>query len=300
MKLTILTPTYNRGYVIEKPYESLQKQTCHDFEWLVIDDGSDDNTEELFDRFCSEEKRFKITYIKRPRRGLNRALNYAINNIDSDYVFKFDSDDCLMPEAVEKMLEWINDIDDDPEIIGVGIARCFPNGEYLKGIPPVVNEQGYVDATNLERHKYNLDADMSEVYKVRILKKFPYPVWDTELYAPEQLCLNEIALAGYKVRWYAEKLYICEYLPGGITKGSNLLEKNNPMGFAMMYNHMLKYGYPFRKKIKSAIQHIALSTVGKHPAYILKSNALLMTLLTLPVGLLLSIRRMYQFRSLKG
>ena len=299
MKLTILTPTYNRGHIIEKPYESLQKQTCHDFEWLVVDDGSNDNTEELFDKLCSEEKLFKITYVKRPRQGLNRALNYAINHIDSDYVFKFDSDDCLMPDAVEKLLEWINDIDNDQGIVGVGIARCFPNGEYLKGVPPVVNEEGYVDATNLERPKYNLDADMSEAYKVRVLKQFPYPVWETELYAPEQLCLNEMALAGYKVRWYADKLYICEYLPGGITKDSRRLEKNNPMGFAMMYNHMLKYGYSFRKKYKAAIQHIALSIVGRKPAYIFKSNALLTTFLALPVGIVLSLRRFFQFKNVK-
>lgn len=299
MKLTIVTPTYNRGYIIEKVYRSLQAQTCNDFEWLVVDDGSSDDTDELFRRICDEENSFNINYTKRPRQGLNRALNYAVNIVTSDYLFKLDSDDYLMPDAVEKMLKWIEDIDDDNEIVGVGIARCFPNGEYLKGVPPIVNAEGYVDATNLERDKYHLDADMSEAYKVNVLKKFPYPVWDSEIYAPEGLGLNEIALAGYKVRWYAEKLYVCEYLPGGITKGSRLLEKKNPMGFAMMYNHILKYEYPFRKSYYAACQHIALSLVGGEPAYILKSNSRFTTFCALPIGIALSIRRLFQFRNLK-
>ena len=239
MKLTISTPTFNRAHVIGRVYDSLQKQTNYNFEWLVVDDGSTDNTAELIENFSAQEKRFKITYVKRPRGGYNRALNFILNEVTTDFLYKIDSDDYVMPDTVEKILQWTEEIEDNNDIVAVGIARCLPNGEYIKGVPPTVNNEGYVDATNLERQKYNLDADMSEAYKVKIIKNFTYPVWDTEMYAPESLWLNEIALAGYKVRWYAEKLYVCDYHPGGITKGSSLLEKNNPMGFSMMYNHML-------------------------------------------------------------
>ena len=299
MKLTVFTPTYNRGFVIEKAYKSLQQQTCHDFEWLVVDNGSTDNTKELFDEWSIKEKRFKIRYIKERQIGLPRALNCGLNNTKADYFITLDSDDKFMPEAVEKMLARIEDIDDDDEIVGVGIARCFPNGEYMKGVPPIVNDDGFVDATNLERCEYNLDADMVEAYKVKIFKQYPYKVWETEAYAPLEISLNEMALAGYKVRWYAERLYECDYGADGITRNKMALIKNNPMGFAMLYNYKLKYGYNIKKSYHAACQHIALSIVGKNPSYILKSNARLMTFFALPVGLVLSIRRLHQFRNVK-
>lgn len=82
-----------------------------------------------------------------------------------------------------------------------------------------------MDATNLQRDKYNLDADMCEAYKTDIFKKYPMAEWPGEKFAPEQIALNEIALDGYKVRWHADIIYICDYLNDGLTKGSRILEK---------------------------------------------------------------------------
>lgn len=88
-----------------------------------------------------------------------------------------------------------------------------------------------IDATNLDRAKYNLDADMCEAYKTQLFKKYPMAEWPGEKFAPEQIALNEIALDGYLLRWYSDILYQCDYLEDGLTKGSSSLEKNNPMGY---------------------------------------------------------------------
>ena len=72
MKITVFTPTYNRGYIIENLYKSLQRQIFTDFEWLVVDDGSIDNTEELFDRWKKEDNNFNIRYYKKEKRWGNR------------------------------------------------------------------------------------------------------------------------------------------------------------------------------------------------------------------------------------
>ena len=121
--------------------------------------------------------------------------------------------------------------------------------------------------------------------------------WKGEKFAPEQIALNEIALAGYKVRWHSEIIYICEYLNDGLTKGSKKLEKNNPMGYAMMYNHMLKYpNLSLKRKLYIAAQHIALSIYGHNPGYIWKSNQLKYTVLMLPIGVGLAIRRKRQLK----
>jgi len=296
-KLSIHTATYNRGYIIENAYRSLQTQTCYDFEWVVTDDGSTDNTEELFRRWTSEEKKFPIIYNKKEKGGIPRALNYGVNAVNGDYFFMLDSDDYVLPNAVEKLNAWIREIDTIDDIVAVGVARSYPDGEYIKGVPPLVDEKtGYIDANNIDRKYYNLDADMSEAYKVNIMKKYPFPVWETEIYAPEQLCFNAMALDGYKVRWHKDILYICDYLQDGQTKGNWNLFRRNPMGYAMACNQILKYEKGFLKRFKTAAQHIALSIVGKNYQYIRKSNALWLSFFTLPYGIALAMRRKNQFR----
>lgn len=84
-----------------------------------------------------------------------------------------DSDDHLTVDAIEKMRVWCKEIETAPEFIGVGAVRGYPDGRYLKGTPPRTNQHGYVDATNLERSKYDLDADMCEAYKTSMFRQFP-------------------------------------------------------------------------------------------------------------------------------
>lgn len=298
-KFTVFTAAFNRGYIIHKLYQSLCNQTCYDFEWLVIDDGSTDNTAEMFDAWKKECTAFRIIYKKVANGGKPRAINMGTKLANGRYFFMVDSDDHLVPEALEKMSAWCDEIENYQSFIGVGAARGYPNGQYLKGIEPSVNEEGYIDATNLERNKYNLDADMCEAYKIDIFRDFPMAEWPGEKFAPEQIALNGIALAGYKIRWHKDIIYVCDYLEDGLTKGSSRLEKENPMGYAMMYNHKLLYNISKKEKFYAACQHIALSLYGKQPGYILKSHCLLYTIPALPIGLVLSIRRWMQYRKIK-
>lgn len=280
-------------------YQSLKAQSFHDFEWLVIDDGSTDNTGSLFSVWETECNCFKIVYKKIENGGKPRAINKGVQLAKGQFFLMVDSDDYLLPDALEKMNSWCNEIAGDASFIGVGVARGNPDGKYIKGVAPIVNENGYVDATNLERANFNLDADMCEAYKTDIFKKFPMAEWPGEKFAPEQIALNEIALAGYKIRWHKDVIYICEYLEDGLTKGSRRLEKQYPMGYAMMYNHKLLYNINLKEKLHAACQHIALSLYGKHPGYIFKSNCLTYTALMLPFGIILAIRRWMQYKKVK-
>ncbi|MBQ9082386.1 MAG: glycosyltransferase [Clostridia bacterium] len=293
---TVFTPTYNRAYILPKLYESLCAQTHKDFEWLIVDDGSTDETEALILLWQKNVNGFEICYTKKENGGKPRAINTGVVLARGEYFFMVDSDDYLKPDAVEKMAKWVEEIKECENFIGVGAAKGYPDGTYLKGMPPMVNEDGFVDATNLERNLYNLDADMCEAYRTEIFRKFPMAEWPGEKFAPEQIALNEIALAGYKLRWHPDIVYICDYLEDGLTKGSRQLEKNNPMGYAMMYNHMLRYGYGPKRKFRCACQAIALAVYGKHPEYLLQMNSKWYVLLALPFGLVLAVRRALQFR----
>ena len=293
---TIFTPTYNRGYILPVLYQSLQNQTFNDFEWLIVDDGSTDDTEQLVTGWLQDKKAFPIRYYKKENGGKPRAINYGIQYAAGKFFFMVDSDDLLLPKALEKMYAWCKEIEDDSAFIGVGAARGFPDGNYIKGVAPIVNEKGYVDATNLDRAKYNLDADMCEAYKTQLFKKYPMAEWLGEKFAPEQIALNEIALDGYLLRWHSDIIYQCDYLEDGLTKGSSSLEKNNPMGYAMMYNHKLKYPDSSRKqKFYNTCQMIALSFIGKHPEYIIKSENKILAALAFIPGIILAIRRKLQY-----
>lgn len=113
---------------------------------------------------------------------------------------------------------------------------------------------------------------------------------------PEQLNYNEIAIAGFKYRWRDEKLYICEYLPDGQTRDDSL--GRNPMGFAMMHNQNMLLRRKFKDKCLSAMQMTGLCIYAGNIFYLKESNCILATVLTLPLGILISIRRR-QFAQLK-
>lgn len=293
--ITVFTPTYNRAHTLDRLYLSLKSQSFNEFEWLIVDDGSSDDTESLIDSFIREGE-IDIRYYKTDNGGKPRAINYAVQRARGKYFIIMDSDDYLLTDALNKFANWIKEVDLDDSFIGVGAAKGKSETEYIKGIPPIVNESGFVDCTNLERNKYNLDADMVEAYKLDIFKKYPMATWPGEKFAPEQIALNEIALDGYKIRWHKEIVYICEYLEDGLTKGSFDLLKNNPMGYAMMYNHMLKYDISGIKKFKAAVQMVALAVVGNRLDYLINTNSRLFTVLGFPLGLILSLRRKRQFR----
>lgn len=293
--LTVFTAAYNRAHTLERVFDSLTAQTNQNFEWIVVDDGSTDNTAELLESFKARTP-FPLTVLTKQNGGKPAAINDGVAIARGEFIFLLDSDDFLAPDAVEKLFVWCDEIEKDDSFVGVGAAKGTIDGKYLKGVPPKVNESGYVDATNLERALYDLDADMCEAYKTDIMKRFPFKTWPGENFVPEQIVLNEMALAGYKLRWHKDIIYYCEYLDGGLTKGSNALIKRNPMGYAMMYEHMLLYGYGFKKSFKCACNAVALSAYAKHPFYCFggKRKAL-MALAFLP-GLLLSLRRRRQFK----
>ena len=298
MKLTIHTATYNRAYILPQAYESLCAQTCKDFEWIITDDGSTDGTDQLVRQWQQEDNGFPIVYNPVPHVNIPRALNSGIARTNTEWFAMLDSDDILVPNAIEMVLRYLPEVEGREDFVGLGFAKCQPNGQFMKKQTPQIDpKEGYVDATNVERSRYHLDMDMWEIHRTTLLRRFPFQYWPTEGYAPEQLNYNAIALAGYKYRWRAEKLYICDYLPDGQTRNDTLV-KRNPMGFAMMHNQNMLLREKFSDKCRCAIQMTALSLCSGNPGYLLKSNCMAATLLTLPMGAALAIRRWVQFKNM--
>lgn len=225
--ITIMTPTYNRAYILHKAYRSLKKQTSFDFEWIIIDDGSSDNTEELANQWMRECTDFDIIYYKQSNGGKHRAINRAVQMARYEWFLILDSDDELTENAVESIHVWIADVSGCGDIVGVAGLRGTSDhviGERLK--------REYIDATNLERKKYGLLGDKAEIYKTKILKQYPFPEFEGENFLRESAVWDRIAKDGLKLRWYNDIVYLCEYIEDGLTKNTNTeTYKRNFNGF---------------------------------------------------------------------
>lgn len=292
-RLTVFTPTYNRAYIINRLIDSLLNQTVFSFSWLVIDDGSSDNTEELFAAFQKKKIPFDFRYLKTKNGGKQRAINWAVSMIDTEYTFIVDSDDYLVPDAIEKVLNWINNKEIDNHFAGVSGVKGIDINTPV-GNKKLLFAEDYVDATNLERKKYGLELDMAEVYKTDILRKHPFEVYENETFVPEATVWDLIALEGYKLRWHRDIIYICEYLEDGLTNKSWELLKNNPVGYAKLFNLQLITNE--KRKRKTCIQMVCSLILAHRWDLIFKSNAPVMALLCTPAAFVLSLKRKEQFK----
>ena len=123
--ITVFTPTYNRMDLIEKLYQSLLQQTKKNFEWLVVDDGSTDDTEKYFGKISSKPQPFPIRYIKQENGGKHRAINKGVKSASGDLFFIVDSDDYLTENAIDKINQWISTLDGSHKWAGISGLKGF-------------------------------------------------------------------------------------------------------------------------------------------------------------------------------
>jgi len=228
--ITVFTPTFNRAYTLGKLYQSLIIQSCKDFEWIVIDDGSTDNTAQLFEQWKSEMSEFPIIYEKVENGGKHRAINRGVKMAGGEAFFIVDSDDYLADDAISFVKEQFAQIADDERFAGISGLKCsYVNGSIIGGFPYFTE---YMDATNLERDKYHLLGDKAEIYKTNLLRQYPFPEYENEKFLTEGVVWDSIALDGYMIRWFTKKIYYCDYLNDGLSKNAFDLFRKNPLGWA--------------------------------------------------------------------
>lgn len=289
MQITVLTATYNRANLLGDLYDSLCRQTSKDFIWIIIDDGSSDGTKQLCEKWVHGNNGFKIEYYYKENGGKNRAINLGVEKVKTPYTMIMDSDDYLMDDAIEKMNMVIAGVSDMKNIVGVS---------GMKGESAITSlnqlHQNYVDASNLERKELGINRDCCEVYKTEILRTHPFMPWEGEKFVPEEIVWNQIALEGYKLRWFNFIICIVRYQEEGLTKGAWSLLKNNPMGYAMMFNHRLLYEKSFQNMCYNTIQMISCTILGHHTKYLLESNNKFLTMLLFPIGCVVAVRRYVQ------
>lgn len=244
MKITVFTPTYNRGYLLDKLYKSLLKQTNTGFEWLIIDDGSTDDTKAIVQSFIRDDK-IKIRYIFQENGGKHRAINKGLDIAEGELFFIVDSDDTLIPTAIEIVLEKYKSVENCPEFAGISFNRGYSEKE----IVGKTFSSEFMDCTNLERGRNNILGDKSEIYRTKILRKIKFPEIEGENFMSEIVLWNEVARQGYKLRWFNEIIYICDYLGDGLTVNRDSIYLNNPIAHKLMINELLQIDFPIKSKV---------------------------------------------------
>ena len=285
--LTIVTPSYNRAYILEKCYKSLKKQTFKCFIWMIIDDGSTDNTEDLVNKWINENS-IEIKYYKKDNGGKALALNIALDKVKTEYFTCLDSDDWFSYNAVELAIEKWNKIRFNEKYCGLVALRTDTNNNVLGGktIPKEVKEITIQEISN----KYRIKSEVICFYKSNIICKYRFPEIEGEKFISPAYLEQEIGKK-YKYIVSQDILCYCEYLDDGLTKNKNKIIINNPKGYTLVKRQSFELAKDFKSKSKHAVLYIAGSILSKDKRYIKNSPNKLMTIIYTPIGLLVYFLR---------
>jgi len=290
--ITVFTPTFNRAYCLGQLYESLKRQTSGDFVWLIIDDGSKDNTKELVHSWI-DENTVKIKYIYQENQGMHSAHNTAYLNMDSELNVCIDSDDYMTDDAVFNILQtWSNG--KQPHLAGIIGLDAFKSGELVgTKIPEQVKESTLTDIYQ----KYHVKGDKKVVLLTSIVKEFPsYPVYKTERLVP----LGTLYLMidqKYKFLCSNDVYCVVEYLPDG--SSNNILKqyKKSPRGFAYNRKVKMQFANSFSEKFKNATHLVSSAIFAKDLSLMLQSPDKITTFLAVPTGIALNCFIRYKTRN---
>ena len=234
--VTVFTPTYNRAYILGDLYHSLQRQTCMDFEWLIVDDGSADDTKALIASWQGEENPFPIRYIYQENGGKCRAINRGLKEADGRLFFTVDSDDYLTDDAIEKVIQWDGELPADGHFCGyVGNRGITPTQTPNRLFPG-----GYLDGTALDRYD-QVDGERAFVFYTEIHRKYLYPEFPGEMFLTEAVTWDLMAHDGYKMRFYNDIIWIWEYKDDGLTRAGYRVFLENPQGTGLFFRQKAEF-----------------------------------------------------------
>ena len=279
--LTVFTPAYNRAHTIGRTYESLCRQTCKDFEWLIVDDGSSDGTRKLVENWIAE-RIIPIKYIYQDNQGMHGAHNTAYRNIDTLLNTCIDSDDYMPDDAVEKIINCWNesgseavagiiglDVTEDGKVIGTK----FPDSMKKTTL------RGFYDVGG--------KGDKKLVYRSDVIKQYPeYPIFKGERYlglAYKYMLIDQ----DYELITLNTPLVIVDYQPDGSSFNMYKQYWNNPRGFAFFRKTEMMATHGIIRKLIVCTHYVSSSIICRNRNFIQESPKKLLTFLCIPSGVVL-------------
>ena len=296
--LTVFTPTYNRAHTIGRVYESLKAQTCDDFEWLVIDDGSTDNTKTLVESFIEASgSGMKIHYVYKENGGLYTGYNVAYATIRTELCVCIDSDDFMPVDAVEKIVSFWKEQGTDDYAGILGLDFNIATKEIIGGtFPSGLREVYFYDLTLKKLHA----GDTKPVMRTSLMRQvapqigFPGEKNFNPVYMMLQVCDN------YPVLLMNEVLCNVEYQIGADSMSQGIWRQyaNSARSFAKL--RLLEMGLKrnnFRNKMRVCVPYISSCLLSRDKKWLSNSPLKIMTLLLFPMGLMLYLMVLWKNRS---
>lgn len=279
--LTIFTPTYNRAHTLVRTYNSLCQQTCKDFEWLIIDDGSTDNTRVVVEKWiCNSD--FKIRYIYQENQGMHGAHNTAYKNITTELNTCIDSDDYMPVDAVENIITFWHENRSNKYAGIIGLDQREDGSIIGTTFRPELKE-----TTLMNFYANGGKGDKKLVYRTDIVKQYPeYPLFDGERYvglAYKYMLIDQ----DYKLLTLNKPLVIVEYQADG---SSNMMWKqywNNPRGFAFFRKTEMVIAPTLKRRFISCIHYVSSCIISKNKRFIKESPQKILTIFAIIPGVIL-------------
>lgn len=225
MMFTIFTPAYNRASLLPRLYQSLIEQTSYDFEWLIVDDGSTDNTAEVVQPFI-ENGHFPVRYLKKENGGKHTAYNLALQEAQGAWFLCVDSDDFLAASAVKDLCDFIR-----PDMTGVATYKTDLLGNSLCDSFPS-------DLDSVQFHRlaleYGCRGEFALAFSTKFAARFPFPIFSGERFMSESIIYDRMDQA-HEMHLLPKVTTLCEYQPGGLSMNFSALMGKNPNGFCLYF-----------------------------------------------------------------
>ena len=287
--ITVFTPTYNRAKLLGRLYESLKAQSCPELEWLIVDDGSTDDTKQVVADFIHEGK-LNIRYLSKENGGKHTAMNLGIREAKHAYFLCIDSDDLLMPGAFSVLLDAIRD---EPAGI-IAYKQNMETGQRIGDpFPEDLQKATLIDLINL----YNCNGDRTLVYRTALLQAHPIPELPEQRFFPEHWLYDRIDNE-HTCKLLPRELCSCEYQVGGYSHSFRQLIIRNSLSMKWFYADRLQMSLPFKVRFDAAYRYIAFSLLSPGPLGRYKGNNRLLLAAALPFGIALALH--YQLHKQKS
>ncbi|SOC44716.1 glycosyltransferase family 2 protein [Salinicoccus kekensis] len=278
--ISICTPTFNRGYTLNRVYCSLVRQEHEDFEWIIVDDGSTDNTKELVEEFKKENK-FPIKYIYQENQGKHIALNKGQDIATKKLFMCLDSDDWLAPNALEQISAYYERVMNNQKLCGIIFTDQNDKGEILGTELPHQEIKNWIDLIYRDKIK----GDKCFIFKTDIIQEHPFITFKNNKHMPPTY-QHYILSQDYDFYCINEPIKIVEYLPDGISFNIRSKYFNAPENYTY-YRKMIHNMIPkLHLKLKNSIHYNITKIMSKnHPQLEADScSQRLQNILMFPIG----------------
>ena len=278
----IFTPTYNRASTLPRLYESLVNQTYKDFTWLIIDDGSTDDTRDLINQFA-ETDNIQIRYIKTRNQGKSRALNRAAALCEDELFFCVDSDDWLPANSLELLNAAWQECKHDPSVAGIAALKSLDGATPIGTNMPVATRTS--NAWDLY-NKWKFKGDAAFIFRSEVYSQYPSPIIPGEKFFSEGYVHYEIGKS-YSLFLLDRIVYLAEYQDNGYSKNVRMLARNNPIGYTMAKRQCVELSKTPYQKLYNSILYVVGSKLCNDNNFIRNAPNRLYAIISIPFALIL-------------